>query len=66
MIKKIKIISLVVNFFCGRNNVSSDKCNIETLQDVINAAIVKYTPENDSPDMDNDETINGDIFRISG
>ena len=32
------------------NNGSSDECNIETFQDPINAAMVKYTPENDIHD----------------
>ena len=32
----------------------------------INAAMVKDTPVNDYHDMDSEDTINGDIFRISG
>ena len=47
------------------NDDSSDECNIDTLQDAINAAMVKDTPENDSHDMDSYETSNADIFKIS-
>ena len=47
------------------NNGSSDECNIETLQDAINAEMVKDTPDNHSHDMDSDKTSNGGIIKIS-
>ena len=43
------------------NDGIGDKCNYETLQDSINAAMVIYTPENYYHDMNSDKKSNSDI-----